>query len=323
MRAMKGFILTASLIAMAGAAFADYTLEDLSPHFATNAPIIWEAPTNHLPSGFWIYQKAPRVFSAETISNAVVLASFQAKGFPKASKHQTVLWADHSDAEPMPPCFTINPASGQISFSMQDRRPESAEAYDKGPATVNRAWGCLVQLQVDPSQFVKTNAAGSGVWGIFLPRQIDGWKVFDENQGFSFEQLTNGTISGFSLTLPNLIRKEKCPVAIPQQIIACIRAFKAPTLPQENEPDYFGRLRVLGQARKLTIKQITPCYSEGMFGESLTDTKAMQIVMPVARLEAIADFGNSNMMVNLYTPITSNEVARLLVQARISNRQKR
>jgi len=57
------------------------TLEELSSKLFTNAPIVWQAPTNHLPKQFWIYQRhLPCVFSATVISNAIVMASLQSKG---------------------------------------------------------------------------------------------------------------------------------------------------------------------------------------------------------------------------------------------------
>jgi hypothetical protein len=79
--------------------FAGITLEDISPHFSTNTEIIWDVPTNALPKGFRVYKRLPRVFSATTISNAVVLASFQSKGFPTPSTNQIVIWADSTAGE--------------------------------------------------------------------------------------------------------------------------------------------------------------------------------------------------------------------------------
>jgi hypothetical protein len=80
---MKAFAVLIVTFSTAFSSFARYALEDISPHFSTNAEILWQAPTNHLPKSFWIYKILPRVFSATTISNAIVLASFQSKGFPQ------------------------------------------------------------------------------------------------------------------------------------------------------------------------------------------------------------------------------------------------
>jgi hypothetical protein len=57
---MKAFMRIALLLA---AVFPLRTVavafEDISPHFSTNMPIVWQAPTNHLPKGCWTYKKLP------------------------------------------------------------------------------------------------------------------------------------------------------------------------------------------------------------------------------------------------------------------------
>ena len=302
-----------AFFATAFSSFADYTLEDISPHFSTNAEIIWQAPMSRLPKSFWIYKKLPQVFSEATISNAIVLASFQGKGFPKPSKYRIVLWADRGDGEPMPPDFEIEPNEGRISFSLGDRAPDSPEAIWTNQATIERAWNCLALLGVDRTQFVKTNTAGSGAWGVFLPRQIDGIQVYDQSEGFSFQQFgKEGKIRDFGLTLPNLQRQEESPTATPQQIIACIRAFKTPSPPNGDEPNYFGRIKNLAKARKLTITKITPYYGEGIYGELPTNGEPSKVVTLIAQLEAIADLGNSNADVKLLAPILSSQAKKLL-----------
>jgi hypothetical protein len=108
-----------------------------------------------------------------------------------------------------------------------------------------------------------------------------------------------------------LERSELQSVANPQQIIACIRAFKTMSLPDENEPDYFGRLKNLAKAKKFTITKITPYYSEGVYGETPTNDEPPKVIMPIAELDAVADFGSSNLSVRLFSPILALEVARL------------
>jgi hypothetical protein len=287
------------------------TLEDISPHFSTNAEIIWNAPTNHLPKSFWIYKKLPRVFSATTISNAIVLASFQDKGFPKPSTNRIVIWADSTDGEPQPPNFAILPDIGQMSFTLGDRRPDSPEGIATNQAAVERAWNCFAQLGLDRSQFVKTNDPSSGGYGVFIPRQIDGIQVYGGSEGFQI-QFNKQKVLQFCLLLPNLDRDKQSQVASPQQIIACIRAFKTPAPPNGEEPDYFGRIKNLAKATKLTITKITPYYDDGVYGETPTNNEPSRFVTPIAELEAVADFGNSNTAVRLLSPIISSEVNRLL-----------
>jgi len=306
-------VVFVTVVLTAFSSFAAYTLEDISPHFSTNMPIIWQAPTNQLPKSFWIYKKTPHVFSAATISNAIVLASFQNKGFPKPSKYRIVLWADHVEGEPQPPDFEITPDLGEMSYSLGDRAPDSAAEYFKDGATVERAWDALALLGIERTEFVKTNVAPDGEWGVFLPRRIDGIQIYDESEGFSFQQFGSPKrIRGFSLALPNLERGQNSPTASPKQIIACIRAFKTPTPPNGDEPDYFGRIKSLATARKLTIAKITPYYGEGIYGEAPTNGEPSKIVTPIAQLEAVAEFGNSSADVKLLAPILSSEANKLL-----------
>lgn len=307
------FAAFAAVALTAFSSFAAYTLEDISPHFSADLPIVWQVPTNQLPKSFWIYKKSPHVFSAATISNAIVLASFRDKGFPKPSKDRIVLWANRGDGEPEPPYFAIEPDEGRISFSLGDRAPDSPEQMWTNQTAVERAWNCLAQLGIDRTQFVETNAAGSGAWGVFLPRQIDGIQVYDQSEGFSFQQFgKEGKIRDFGLALPNLQREKESPTATPQQIMACIRAFKTPTPPNGDEPDYFGRIKNLAKARRLTITEITPYYGEGIYGEAPTNGEPSKIVTPIAQLEAVADFGHSNTTVKLLAPILSFEANKLL-----------
>ena len=100
---------------------APLTLEDISPHVSPNTPIIWDVPGNLLPKDLWTYKKAPQVFSESIISNAIVLASFQAKGFPKPSTNEIVIFMDPTKWEPEPPYFMILPDSGQMSFTFNPR----------------------------------------------------------------------------------------------------------------------------------------------------------------------------------------------------------
>lgn len=291
------------------------SLDDISPHFSTNMPIIWQAPTNHLPKSFWVYKILPRVFSAATISNAIILASFQDKGFPKTSTNRIILWAEYTEGEPQPPDFAILPDEGELSYSLGDRAPDSTEKVANDEAAVERAWDCLLKLGLDRAQFVKTNVASPGDWGVFFPRLIDGVQFYnDQSEGFSYQQFgSRGKIRCFYLDLPNLEHEQNDPTATPQQIIACIRGHRVVVLPEAVEGrHYFARLKHLAEAKKLTITKIRPYYSEGVFGEVPADNVPPKIVVPIAELEAIADFGNSNMLVRIVSPITSSDVSRIL-----------
>jgi hypothetical protein len=312
-RTMKTIRLLAAIFATTFSSFAEHTIEDFSPHFSSNTEIIWNAPITNLPCSFWTYRKLPRVFSATTISNAIVLASFQSKGFPQPSTNQVVIWADNDESKPRPPSIFIMPEDGQISYSLGDRAPDSTRGIFKEEATLERAWDCLSQLSIDRSQFVKTNAASYGGWRVFLPRQVDGIQFYGESEGFSFQQFgAHGKIGCFSLSWPNLKREQNIPTASAQQIIACIRAAKTCVIPANDEQDYFARIKNLGRARTLTITKITPYYSEGNYCEMPTNGELSRVVMPLAEMKAIVDFGNSIANVRLVSPIIYSDVNRLL-----------
>jgi hypothetical protein len=309
---MNAFAIIAAILAMAfSSSAAPLTLEDISPHFSTDTQIIWQAPTNNLPNIFWIYKKSPQIFSATTISYAIILASFQDKGFPKPSTNRVVLWAGGFSGEPQPPNFAILPDVGQMSFTLGDRKPDSPEGIATNQAAVERAWNCLAQLGLDRSQFIKTNDSSSGGYGVFIPRQIDAIQVFGGSEGFQI-QFNKQKVLQFCLLFPNLVRDKQSQIASPQQIITCIRAFKTPSLPNGDEADYFGRIKNLAKAKQLTITKITAYYSEGVYGETPTNDELEKNVSPIALLEAVADFGDSNATIRLMSPILSLEVSRLL-----------
>ena len=200
----------------------------------------------------------------------------------------------------------------KYSYSLGDRAPDSTQEVFKDQAAVERAWGYLAQLGIDRSQFVKTNVASYGEWGVAFPRQIDGIQFYDDTEGFSFQQFgSHGKIRCFRLALPNLEREQNSPTADAQQIISCIRGFKTAVVP-DDKPNYFARVKNLANARKFTITKITPYYSEGIYGEMPTNNEPSKVVSPMAELEAVADFGNSNATVRLLSPILSSEVNRLL-----------
>jgi hypothetical protein len=289
------------------------SLEEVAPHFAINTEIVWRVPTNDLPKRLWIYKKLPHVFSAATISNAVVLAGFQKKGFPKPSTNTTVIWdkvAGSTIDEPRPPSLLIIPDDGIIQYDLGNRWPNAPNEILADRAEAEYAWNCLGSLGVDRTQFVKTNVAG---FGVSFPRQIDGIRFQDESEGFSIQRYgKERKLRGFWLTLPTLQRTKEDTTASPQEIMACIRAFKTPILPNGEEADYFARVKAMAKAKRLMITRLTPYYGEGVYGEEPTNNRRPSWVMPVAYLDATATFATSNAAVRLYAPILSSDVRRLL-----------
>ncbi len=71
-------------------------------------------------------------------------------------------------------------------------------------------------------------------------------------------------------------------------------AYKTPALPNGEEHNYFGRIKHLAKAKKLTGTKLTPYYEDGTYGKVSTYGELPKMVMPVAELEAVADFGSNN-----------------------------
>ena len=328
-------VLAAILVAAFPAPAAPPTWEELSSRLFTNAAIVWQAPTDKLPKQFWIYQRElPRIFPATVISNAIVLGSLQGKGFPKPSTNDFFIPEDKGPNYPgaLATLFGIRPSDANLYFSVPNYGAGSGDKIPSDGTIAARAWKYAPQVGLDPAQMVQerfyTHLCDSDTngqvtnhvcgRGVFLSRQLDGISFFSADnegsgaEGFSIEFGSRGQIRFFSLRWSMLERHESQPIANPQDIIRCIQAHKTFVLPTPDEEDYFARLKKLANVNKLTITKITPYYGEGMFGEVPTNDVPCEFAMPFAELEAVADFGNSNLTVRLLSPIISSEVRRLL-----------
>jgi hypothetical protein len=329
---MKTFFSFASAIFFSFAANA-IGLEQFSPHFSTNTPIIWAA-TNHLPAGFWIYQRLPpRPFPALIISNAAVMASMQSKGFPRPSTNDFYISEDKGPNYPcgVPVIFSIVPKSARISYWLPHPVADGSN-IPPNDTLIRRAWAASALMGVDPAQislgritsdFDKDeNFDGQPAKligrGVFLARQLDGISFSDlgDNElsgGFWMEFGRNGVIRGYSLVWPELKRESYQPTASPPQITACIRAFKTLLPPLPEQTNYFKWLNTFCNATKVTVMKITPLYSEGIYGEMPDDNnEPAKIISPFAKLEAVVSFGSSNLTIQLLSPIVSSEAIKLL-----------
>jgi hypothetical protein len=310
------------------------TWEESVSHFFTNGPIIWQAPTNRLPQRFWIYQRhLPRIFSATAITNAIVLASLQSKGFPHPSTNTTCILAE-------PPCecvnvcnFFIDPNEASMSFESPNYANGSPNGIPSDAAIVKHAWECVPELSLEPKNMVPksffthsyhVDTTGTETTnficgrGIFLSRQLDGFAFFSPDdtggdaEGFSIEFGAYGEIRLFRFRWSALERFESQQTASLQEISQCIRAHKAIVLPNADEQDYFARLKQLANAEKVTITKITPVYGEGAFRTVPTNAVPCKFATPFAELEASADFGTSNGVFRIISPILSSEVKRVM-----------
>jgi hypothetical protein len=338
-RRMKNPVILAILAAASSAAASSTNnLENFSPHLPGNTPIIWQVATGNLPQNFRVYQRLlPRRFSAVIISNAMVLASLQSKGFPQSSTNDFYIWEDKVADYPGPlaSIFSIIPGDASIFHAIPNFTSGSEKDIPSDEEIVKRSKESAFQLGLNPAKLIQnriytfssnTDSNGDETItricgrGIFLSRKIDGFGFFSADndgagaEGFSIEFGSHGQIRAFSLCWPDLEPDAIQQTASPVQLMDCIRAHKIIVLPEENELNYFSRVKNLAKARKFTITKITPYYYDyqGVFGSLPTENKPARFIFPMAELEAVADFGTSNVTVRFISPILASEITKLL-----------
>jgi hypothetical protein len=339
---MKVYVFLAAGLTAAFSSLADTSSrENFSPPFSINTPIIWTAPTNDLPKGFWIYKKIlPRVFSASVISNAIVLASLQKMGFPQPSTNRITIWAHTRenlspwDEDPQAGALSIDPDFARLYYTMPRFDRDSGIDIPSDDVIVKRAWDNAFKLGLDSAQLMQKppisqicsfdengrDNTNNQICGriVFLCRLIDGIGFISngdgtwEAEGFWIQIGSHGKIRSFSVVWSDLKRERKSQTTNPEQIIACIRARKTIVIPNGNEEKYFERVKALANAKQFTITKITPYYGEGVYGEVPTNDQPSAVVAPFAELEAVANCGNSNLTVRLLSPVLSSDVIRLL-----------
>jgi hypothetical protein len=332
---MKGFavlvlVFFQSLLASAGFP----TIEELSSHLFTNCPIVWQLQTNDLPKQFWIYQRhLPHIFSPQVITNAIVFASFQNKGYPQPSTNETCIMA-----EPPCPCmnfcnFSISPSEASMYYESPNYKNGLPDGIPSDEDIPKRAWECVPQLGLDPAHMIQKsffthsysadqdgNNSTNFICGrgVFLSRLLDGISFFSADntggdaEGFVLELGSYGEIRYYYFRWSDMERYERQKTASLNEISECVKAHKAVVLPNPDEVDYFARLRTLAKAKKLTITEITPVYCDGVFGKVPPNDAHYGFAIPFAELKAIADFGTSNATVRLVSPILSSEVQKLM-----------
>jgi hypothetical protein len=304
---------------------ATNSLQQFSPKFSTNTQIVWAAPTNQLPKTIWIYKRLPpRPFSGVMISNAIALASLQGKAFPTHSTNSFFVWSTPNPCGMSYDVFSIEPASGTISFSSTNQNLLTNNVPD-GEVVVKRAFECADRFGLNSAELAPrrvygaSNAPGcdpltTGICGrgVFLARKLDGFCFFGDtgngSDGFSIELGSRGQIRSFSLVWPNLERFKQSPCLSPKEIVRCIREQRILVVPGDNEQTYFQRLKMLAGAKTFTVTRITPVYGEGIFGEMPpTNNVPAPFFTPFAELQAEANFGTNKSLVRLLSPLVLSE----------------
>jgi hypothetical protein len=333
---MKAFVLIAMISAMALPSIADpfASMEKFSPHFFTNTPILWKA-TNQLPKDFWIYRRIlPHIFSASVISNAIVLASLEKNGFPEPSANNFYMHEDKGPNYPGPiPCyFAITPGDAHLYYGAPHPDTNSMD-IPNDEILIQQAQNSALHLGIDLNQVVVEKPSSilsrdkdwhtltNQICGrrVFLSRQLDGITFYDHDdngwdEGLSFALGSGGKIRSFYLDWPEVKRADLCQTASVQEIIALIRAHRIIVLPNVDEEMYFQRVKALANAKAFSITNITQYYLDGELGKTNQNYVPPKYATPIAELDAVADFGNSNATVRIFSFILSSDVTRALTK---------
>lgn len=316
---MKRFALIPVILLTALPGWAGpMTLEDVSPHFPTNAEIVWQAPTNHLPQELPTYITVPQMFSTVTISNAMVLAAFPPKHHISAGDFHL----QDGPEDRWSRALDITIQWGQIMYRVRTdlREPKGVPG---GEEVAKRAWEYAAKLDIDPSELFEkpesretknceygeaTNQVCSR--GTFLTRKIHGLEMRDFGLGITFGG--QAQLRGFCLLWPDLKVDAVHPLASPEQMTQSIRAHKTVlALTGDGSMDW-AKLKALSTARKVTITKITPYYGEGRYGEEATDNGPKREISPLAEMEVMAELEHSNLTVRMLGPILARDARRLL-----------
>ena len=306
------------------------TWQDVSASTFTNTEIVWQVPSNALPKTLWVYHRLlPHVFAASVISNAVVLGSLEKRGFPKPSTNDFFISQEVPPdwPAPVPTLLGIVPKDAYLYYSVASYAPLSPQDIPNDKAIMSLARQDAPRLNLTPAELTQsriythwsdTDASRSVCGrGVFFPRQLDGISFFsaDDNgdgaEGFSIEFGGHGKVQAFSVRWSEVEHYKNERTASLDEITRCIRAHKTIVMPNF-QPDDFIQLRNLAATKKLTITKVTPYYGEGLFGDVPTNDVPYGFATPFAKLDAVADFGTSNVTVRLLSPIIASEANRLL-----------
>lgn len=289
----------------------------------TNCPIAWNAATNGLPSGLWIYKVMPEAFSAAVVSNAMRIGHFQMKDVSRTSEAQSPLKDKH-----LIYCYNLNeygkarflyiaPTVGAMEYGSQKDYTAPVEAVPSSEQTEQIARDVLFQLGIDRSLLgervrngydeTSTRADRQGnllgpprvvTRGISFERRIDGIPL-SEAWCFLIHFGSHGKIEDFKLRWRNLLPYESHRTLTPAQIRDMIKSGKSVFPPQVGASE-----QEVSDAKALTVVKMTPRYFNAS-GKEWID-----FVYPYADLEMAVNTGDTDTATfHLHCPILSHAAA--------------
>lgn len=305
---MKIKLVLASLSLLGSVQAADQKLREIGLPF-TNASckLVWEAPTNILPSALWVYRVLPSNFSPGVVSNLMALGPF-------SSSNKVSSFASHYPPNPRSLFYlagrdnslTIDPNLGLIEYrnnladntSVIEGVPNEMEARSLGT-------NYLRKLGIDPASVGKTVRVAAGTGYIFkhepsyqvitnthsrsvsFARALQGVEFYAYDEGCHIQFGHHAGVVELQLSWRNLERDRLCPLAKPETLMKSIREEKC--FWQLWSPD----AEALGTSifKKMTIKSVTPYY----YGGDKKDSQNW--VYPFAYIEASVDMAVTNTII--------------------------
>jgi len=307
------------------------------PFMPAKCEFAWSAPTNELPKALWIYKTIPQRFSDQAISNLVALGAFTVRDQliitdeerAQASPNDLAMGenAQGFESENKKRSLAFLPATGYIIYIDQEADDVHCPIEDVPSEAMTQEMGLELLAQIgiprselatkrnssEPLTFKEPRSRGhfdteqhklvkEGIdsRGVFYVRQIDGvtFAGIGVAGGFHVRFTNHAKVAQLELVWRNLHPFKKYETASADQIKQWIKEGKAVI----TKPDD-GKVSP-AEVKKLTITEISPLYA-GKNGEELQD-----FTYPFASLDAIADTGTTNIAIQLYCPILTEEIAK-------------
>jgi hypothetical protein len=298
------------------------------PFSYTNLPLVWDAPTNHLPRTVWIYRAVPSEVSPMTISNSVALGSFTEKdrkkvvGYPRTISYadpsgKRTLWinsdwsfidyanseADNmhisegvpSEQQALEMGIALFPKLG-VDRNQLAKKPNSDElraSFTEGTATLYKTISSLAY------------ATNLHMRGVTFMRSLDG---IDFSGGYARGGCTiefghHAKISRIRVAWRKFVRDKLYETVSPDTLGKWITEGKAVWYSLPDSPDI-----PWPEVKKITINKITSLYYSEGYSEY---DKPQNWACPFAEMAVTADCGKTNFTFFLDCPILSpNAVQR-------------
>jgi hypothetical protein len=326
-------IQTIQFFLFATCCFADEVSSSETPSGTNGVKIIWNVPTNHWPSGLWIYKIVPQNFSPAVISNLMHLGTFtmgnltNIEGQPPFKDKQLLYFANSDRTR----YLGIFPPYGWIYY--KDRKAEvapkkQASGVPSEEETYQLALDYLRLFGIDRSQLATkgdstqlrtfkevghhgwfdkmkgTNVEEVSLRGIFFIRRIDGidFSGIGPLGGVHISFGNDGKIAGLEIVWKGLEPFELHRTLSSEQMMDAI---------QRGQSKWKSPIPNPQDIKKITITEVMLFY-RGAEGES-----DEQFIEPFTLLATSVDYGYTNLIANLECSILSTNAVSAIPSSEI------